>query len=331
MDFGQALASSEAYFVLLALAFGAAFAWCHANATRLGLAKLAVTDVCIAALIGGIVGSRALHVAVEPLPSDPLGADGRARLAQRADALDPAGQAALREALAAPSVSAVWEFVAEMPPGEARDAAVEAARRDPAAVPARLWYRARPLELFAFWRGGLAYLGGLALAFTLGALVARRHGAPVGVMANLAGPAVPLGLAVGRVGCFVSGCCYGQVCEPRWWSAPLPFGPHAGGPPRVPTAALESLGALGIFFAVRALVRRGVAPWEGFCALLVLYAPLRFVLEALRDDPRGGAAGLSTSQWIVLATGLPAAIVWVRVRLTRRPTPAPEAPAPPAA
>ena len=50
--------------------------------------------------------------------------------------------------------------------------------------------------------------------------------------------------------------------------------------------------------------------WSIFLAFLALYAPGRFVVESLRADPRGGGLGLSTSQWIALVTGLPAALGW---------------------
>lgn len=303
------------YFVLLALGFALAFAWALRQRERVGVPRLAVIDVCIAALLGGIVGSRALHVAVEPLPGDPLGERERLELREQAERLDPAGRAVVLDALAAPQVPAVWAFVARMPAGAARDAAVVAARRDPHDVPALLWYRAHPLEALSFWKGGLAYLGGLVLAIGLCLTVTARHGVPIGAMADLAAPAIALGLVLGRVGCFLGGCCYGAVCEPAWWAAqPGWYGPPVGGVPRYPTALLLVGFNLALFFALRWLFRRPHPRGEVFFALLVLYAPGRFVVELLRADPRGGALGWSTSQLMAVAAAVPAAVAWFVVR-----------------
>src|SRR5688500_8039655 len=115
------------YFVLLALGFAVAFWWGARAGDRLGIPRLARIDVCIAALLGGIVGARALHIAVEPLPGDPL----LDVAAVRADAegLDPTGRAAVLAALDRPPVAAPWAFIARMPAGAARDAAIEAVQR----------------------------------------------------------------------------------------------------------------------------------------------------------------------------------------------------------
>lgn len=306
------------YFVLLAIGFALAFGWAGRVRERLGIARLAFIDACIAALVGGIVGSRLLHVVAEPLPGDPLPPAAVAQARADAEALDPAGRAAVLAALDAPVVPAPWAFIARMPEGAARDAAIEAARRDPADVPAWLWYRARPLEVVAFWKGGLAYLGGLFLATVLGAWVTRRHGVPVGAMADLAAPAIALGLVFGRLGCFAGGCCYGQPCEPAWWSTPPSwydaYGPPVAGVHRYPTALMLAGYDLLLFLALRWLLLRPHARWEVFAALFVLYAPGRFGVEALRADPRGGALGLSTSQLLSLATAIPALAAWVWLR-----------------
>ncbi|RMG11632.1 MAG: hypothetical protein D6731_15170 [Planctomycetota bacterium] len=311
------------YFVLLALGFGLGCGWFIRRGEAEGLPRVGLIDVCIAAIVFGLLGGRLLHIAVEPLPAHPLGAEARQALRERAQTLDPVGRAALEEALRRPVVPAVWEFVALMPPGSARDRAVALARERPAAVPARLWYRARPWEALMFWKGGLAYVGGLVLAVAGCFLVARRHGIPIRRGLDLAAAAVALGLVFGRLGCFLGGCCYGEVCAAAWWATPPPwYGPPAGGVPRYPTALLSAANAALLFGLLRALLPRRVVSGEVFLAFLALYAPGRFAIEALRADPRGGAGGLSTSQIAVLVGGVPAAVAWAVLRWThRRPRP----------
>lgn len=310
------------YFSLLALGLAIGCAWFVWAGERRGLPRVVLIDVCLAAVIGGVAGGRLLHVVAEPLPGYAVGPEARAVLAERAAGLDPPGRAAVEAALAERPVSAAWAFIARMPPGTAREQAIAAARADPAAVPARLWYAARPLEALQFWKGGMAYLGGLVLATALAVAVVRRHGARVAEVADVVAPAIALGLAFGRLGCFLGGCCYGEVCAPAWWATPPPwYGPPVGGVPRYPTALLSAAWAAALFAALWWLLRRRRAAGEVFLALWVLYAPGRFAIEALRADPRGGLLGLSTSQLGVLLTALPAAAGWLWLR---RRAPGPE-------
>ncbi|MFH1731006.1 MAG: prolipoprotein diacylglyceryl transferase [Planctomycetota bacterium] len=69
------------------------------------------------------------------------------------------------------------------------------------------------LDFFAIWRGGLVFYGGLVAA-TAGLVVyVKVKKLPTWKVADAAAPAVMIGLAFGRVGCFLNGCCWGAVCE----------------------------------------------------------------------------------------------------------------------
>jgi len=83
-------------------------------------------------------------------------------------------------------------------------------------------------------QGGLVVYGSL-----IGALVAfvwfvRRQGLPVLATADLIAPSLAIGLAFGRIGCLLNGCCYGGVCDLPW---AVTFPP--GSPPYI-TRDLES-------------------------------------------------------------------------------------------
>lgn len=266
------------WFLFFALALLGAVGWSLREGARRGIPRVVVIDVGIAALVGGMVGGRVHHVLFEPLPAE----------------------------------SSAW-FVEQMPPGGWQDAARARLAVDPADVPVRWWYAARPAEVVALGKGGFGLLGGVSLAVLLSVLAVRRHRRGpdddlVGRTADLAAPAVALGVAIGRIGCAVSGCCHGRACPPGW---PLE---------RWPTALLEAAWAGGLFLLLR---RPGEGPpGQRFLLLLWLYAPGRFLLELLRGDPRGAALGLSTSQWWALLLGAPALAAWL-VRGRRGGTPAP--------
>ena len=77
-------------------------------------------------------------------------------------------------------------------------------------------YAAAPLRIFKIWEGGLVFHGGLLLALPLCLLAVRRLGLPAWEVADIFAPAIALGQAVGRLGCFAAGCCYGAP-----WGPPL--------------------------------------------------------------------------------------------------------------
>lgn len=73
-------------------------------------------------------------------------------------------------------------------------------------------------RFFVLWDGGLVFYGG-AIGGTIGGLIAYyRIIKPLGVsawqVADVLAPAVAIGLALGRIGCFLNGCCWGHCAAP---------------------------------------------------------------------------------------------------------------------
>lgn len=180
-----------------------------------------------------------------------------------------------------------------------------------------------------FWAGGLTYYGGF-IGAALGAFwLLRRDRFPFWKAADMAGFAVPLGLAFGRVGCFLGGCCFGARCDSAWGvsfpahspaseaQAKLGLLPSAGlaSLPVHPTQLYEALGAIAIsLFAFHIASKTKRYDGQVFFVFVALYAVLRFVLEFFRADDRGGIGVLSTSQWIGAVLLVVAALghVWRR-------------------
>ncbi len=76
-------------------------------------------------------------------------------------------------------------------------------------------YHVPPSQFFMIWQGGLVFYGsaiggvlGYALAYVF---VLRRHGLSTWRLADVIAPSVAVGLCLGRVGCLLNGCCYGNV------------------------------------------------------------------------------------------------------------------------
>ena len=64
--------------------------------------------------------------------------------------------------------------------------------------------------------GGLTYYGGFLLAFPALVFYAIKKKLPLRLGMDIVAPAVMIGLGIGRIGCFLNGCCYGAVCEVPW-------------------------------------------------------------------------------------------------------------------
>jgi phosphatidylglycerol---prolipoprotein diacylglyceryl transferase len=195
-----------------------------------------------------------------------------------------------------------------------------------ALIGARLYYafqhpedfRQDWLELFQIWRGGLTQYGGLIGALLVGGLFIRSRRWSFREVADLLAPALALGEAITRIGCFLSGCCFGKPCGEPWCVVYPPDSPAhdaLGGVPLAPSplilSATNFLLFLGLWRAQNARLRAG----RVFALYLGLSALLRFLVDFTRyytPGDRFAIAGLrlAHSQWIGLALMAAGAALW---------------------
>jgi len=71
-------------------------------------------------------------------------------------------------------------------------------------------------DLVRIWEGGLTFYGGFLLATLAVIVYLKASRRPVLYWLDVIAPSLALGLAFGRVGCFLNGCCYGDVCRHGW-------------------------------------------------------------------------------------------------------------------
>ncbi len=148
-----------------------------------------------------------------------------------------------------------------------------------------------PLVIFDPRTGGRALIGGIVGGWIGVALAKRRLGIRRST-GDLFALALPAGEAVGRLGCFVNGCCYGAPTR-------LPWAVYQHDAWRHPAQIYSSLTAAALFGVLYAL--RDRLPREGdlFKLYLVLYGASRFALEFVRE--RNAMVGsLSLVQWSCL-------------------------------
>jgi len=170
------------------------------------------------------------------------------------------------------------------------------------------FYSKNPGELFTILQSGGVFYGGLLGALPVAWWFARKHALPGWQTADVLVPGVVVGQAVGRLGCFAAGCCYGRPTEAPWavtftdiyttrtGGAPLDVALH-------PTQLYEAAATLLIFGLLLWLTPRKRFHGQVVLAYVLLYSVARFAIEFYRGDAaRGTVLGgrVSTSQFIAI-------------------------------
>lgn len=184
-------------------------------------------------------------------------------------------------------------------------------------------YVRHPLQILLFWNGGLVFYGGLFGGALAALAVAGSLGLSFRRCADACALGTCVGTAIGRVGCFLNGCCYGT---PTNWPTGIEarnfaLAPRPIGVPLHPSALYEAGLLMVVGFYLERLSRRAAPENRARISFLVFvsaYAVLRFAVEFTRADPRGAWGPLSTSQIIALAT-LALVILAKQERLWGRP------------
>jgi phosphatidylglycerol:prolipoprotein diacylglycerol transferase len=184
-----------------------------------------------------------------------------------------------------------------------------------------------------FLRSGGVYYGGLIGGFLAVAILVPYYKLPFWKVADAFAPAVALGQALGRQGCFAAGCCWGKPTT-MWWGVhftelgheytgvPIADGVHLH-----PTQLIESFTMFAVFWLLVWLHKR--KRFDGQILILYgfIYAIFRFLIEFLRDDPQRGdlfgtsaMTGLSPSQLIsFFVASASVAFLIMRLRTARGP------------
>jgi len=193
-----------------------------------------------------------------------------------------------------------------------------------------LHYKEFDWTIFRTWQSGFVLYGGLITAVLVGALYTRMRGESVARLADLSAPLVMLGLAFGRVGCFLNGCCWGHITQSfigiRFPTGSAPFAEQqrAGkidfgathSEPVLPTQLFETAVTLALFFALTWYDRKKKKnTGETMLLMGIGYAVWRFIVEFLRDDPRPAWLGdLTYSQTLSIGVLIVCGIWYFFVR-----------------
>lgn len=158
-------------------------------------------------------------------------------------------------------------------------------------LPFDAWKQSLAELLLSEW-GGRTILGALFGGF-VGVEVAKKA---VGITVATGDPyaiGLPLGQALGRMGCFIGGCCYGRTLEE-----------NVLGLARHPAQLYEGALDLAVAVTLFAIRKRPRAPGLLFRYYLLSYAGIRFAMDFFRGDEKQMLGPLSYAQWFCLACAI---------------------------
>jgi phosphatidylglycerol:prolipoprotein diacylglycerol transferase len=173
-------------------------------------------------------------------------------------------------------------------------------------------YLADPWRFFNVFKGGLVYYGGVGGALAVAFFYPRRHGFSWRTGMDALAVGLPLGLAIGRIGCFSAGCCFGRPSNLPW-AVQFPVARFGVSGPLHPTQLYESFLMLLVFGVVYALRRRSRFEGELMVVYLFLASWARFGVEFYRSpyDYRGPVFwGMPLTQIFALFLALTSGALW---------------------
>ena len=165
------------------------------------------------------------------------------------------------------------------------------------------YYAQRPMDILKLWQGGLVFSGGVVCVILSVLWYTRRHQLSFWKMADMWAPAMAIGQGIGRIGCFMAGCCYGKPTGSDWGM--VFTNPHSLAPlniPLHPTQLYSSVSNFIIFFVLLLLHRKKAFDGQVFLWLLVLHSTARLFVERFRGDDRGMVfqSGMTVTQLVTL-------------------------------
>jgi len=144
--------------------------------------------------------------------------------------------------------------------------------------------------------------GGFIVALIAAVIVMRRHKMPLLPTMDVFAPGIVIGQAIGRLGCFAAGCCWGRECDLPWgvrfrsdFAAPVPLDKMLH-----PVQLYESAANFIVFAILYRMCSKDHRPGQIIGWYLVLYSIVRFLVEFFRVHEQALVGPFSLTQWISL-------------------------------
>ena len=172
-------------------------------------------------------------------------------------------------------------------------------------------YRHHPLDIFKVWQGGLVFSGGIIAGILVLIWYTRKSHLSLWKTCDMLAPGLALGQGIGRIGCFMAGCCYGKPTDLIWgvkFTHPNSLAPL--NIPLHPTQIYSSISAIIIFLVLLLLHSKKSFAGQVFLWFLILHSTARLAIEQFRGDDRGILlnSNMSFTQFIAIIIFIAAVI-----------------------
>lgn len=222
-----------------------------------------------------------------------------------------------------------------------------------AVVGARGWYLATHTaeyhgkwKFLEDWRSGFVLYGGLIGGIGAGMLFVLWKKLSILNVGDIMAPGIALGVGIGRIGCFLQGCCWGKSWDGPWavrFPRESSFYGYLREQGKVgfddthtplvhPTQLYEAVACIAMAMFLLFLIKRRRHYGEVLVSLGIMYSVWRFLLEMMRTDPRPTYwGGMTYSQWVGILVFIFCAFALYVIKTRGRevepePTPAPAKP-----
>lgn len=167
-------------------------------------------------------------------------------------------------------------------------------------------YHHNLLQMINLRTGGLSWHGALLGGLIAIVLYCLKNKLSIGAILDLFSPSFILGLAIGRIGCFLNGCCYGKIASGNLGKFFTKFNIPQG---RHPAQLYELFLDLIVFFLLLWWDKKTKFSGELYLVFLMLYSAVRFIVEFYRFDIFV-YSGITLAQYISLAI-IVICLIWI--------------------
>ena len=150
------------------------------------------------------------------------------------------------------------------------------------------YFSRNPIEIFKIWEGGLVFYGGVIVTIPVLLFYFKRHNMQTWKTLDLFAPSFSISHAIGRLGCFSAGCCYGKPVELPWSvTFTDPNSLAITGISLHPTQLYEFTAEIIIFTFLMLFRKHKSFDGQLILIYMLFYSISRFIVEFFRGDPRG--------------------------------------------
>ncbi|MCM8760106.1 MAG: prolipoprotein diacylglyceryl transferase [Candidatus Omnitrophica bacterium] len=174
------------------------------------------------------------------------------------------------------------------------------------------YYYRNPFDILRIRNGGLAVEGAVIAVFIFLIIYSRIKKFNIREVLDIIALSTPLGQAIGRIGCFLNGCCYGRPTD-IFLGVKFPFSAEK----MHPTQLYYSLLYILLFFFLKALYKRHLKPGIVFSSYMLGFSLIRYLVDMLRGDLSPTLTGLYPTQAVAIIIFIIGVVSLVRIFFER--------------